>query len=337
MIVDFVCSNQDVSSGSYRIWIRDVIPVMRNLGVDARIISSVRDIRSKSIVILSKGDVAHRQFIDNSHVVGAINIASNDLTPLDFIICGSVEERLSLLQNNKNVYIVNLIESMYENYALKKHIDSNCLVLGYHGSYTHLAKLEFGFVKAFREVTDEGKSLIFSCVTNEPHKAQEILRVIGMPMERVDSKKWCFDTMPNDLYKMDIGIVPNTTQMESIGAIRNMTSVDAGLYTTDYISRYKNKSNPGRAFVFFQMGIPVITDLTPSNMPMFFDEKAGSLAYTSHSWKSSIQRFLIAEERNLVARFASERFQKLYSKTDDIKILVSGIKEIEGKKSTDEQ
>ena len=136
---------------------------------------------------------------------------------------------------------------------------------------------------------------------------------------------------------MDIGIVPNTTQMESIGAIRNMTSVDAGLYTTDYISRYKNKSNPGRSFVFFQMGIPVITDLTPSNMPMFFDEKAGSLAYTSHSWKSAIQRFFSAEERNSVARAATERFRKLYSKTDDIKNLVDGIKDLEGKKTADEQ
>ena len=39
-----------------------------------------------------------------------------------------------------------------------------------------------------------------------------------------------------------------------------------GLYDTDYFFRMKNKSNPGRMFVFIQHGIPVIADLTPSNL-----------------------------------------------------------------------
>ena len=68
--------------------------------------------------------------------------------------------------------------------------------------------------------------------------------------------------------------VPNITQINS----KSFPSDSAlGLYNTDYILRMKNKSNAGRAFVFHQLGIPVVADITPSNFHIMGGDDCGYL------------------------------------------------------------
>ena len=142
MKIDFVASNQSLSVGSYRIWINDTQNYFKKYGVDSRICRNISEIRDDSIIIFSKGDYHRCSALDTTRVVGAINVSADDIgLPLDFIIAGSIEEKKSLETNYDNVHIVNLIEQLYENYSLKIHTDKKDLIIGYHGSYTHLFKL----------------------------------------------------------------------------------------------------------------------------------------------------------------------------------------------------
>ena len=65
MRIVFLCRNQDITVGSYRIWIHDLHKTLTELGIDAIIADPSYDYRlieKDDIIILSKGDadLCHR-------------------------------------------------------------------------------------------------------------------------------------------------------------------------------------------------------------------------------------------------------------------------------------
>ena len=333
MKIDFVALDKHMHVGSYRIWVHDVVNHLQEIGVDAKIVSSGPEVRSDSVLIFSKGDYHNCLNVPRDRIMGAINIAATDTDlPLDFIIVGSIEEKKSLERYYDNVVIVNLIETLYTGLDLKKHEKKQEIKIGYHGSFTHLGKLHpmHGFSSAFRELTDLGHNLTLTCVTDKVDEANAILEKIGIPKERTHVKLWDFNTILDDILSFDIGIVPNVTDLNNIyrGEITKVVSTMDGWYDTDYAYRFKNKSNAGRAFVFIQAGIPVITDLTPSNLPIFHDEKAGSIAVCKNTWQKSITRFMDHDERNKAAQAAIKKFEEQYDIKKDVINLVNTIEKI---------
>lgn len=334
MQIDFISSNNDLAIGSYRIWIHNAKKVLQEMNHDVQIVTSHHLSRKDSIVIFSKGDYQDAKSVGREKIVGAINVdPRHSNIEFDFVICGSIEEKLSLQTSYKNVYVVNLIEIGYESCKQKIHTQKDNLVIGYHGSYTHLSKLSNGFVEAFYQMKQVVKDLKIKVITDRPDKALEILVNLGLQDKDVISKKWKYESFLEEISEIDVGIVPNITFFDHhIPDLRKLTSTDAGLYQTDYFLRMKNKSNPGRNFVFFQAGIPVISDLTPSGMPMFYDEKCGSIAICKNTWYSSLRRFLDADERNNVAAIAYNRFVEMYDFRRDIQMLVSNLEKIKNVK-----
>lgn len=324
--IDFLCSNQDIKVGSYRIWIHDSAEIMKNLGFDVEIHRTFETLRKDSVVILSKGDSHQRAYLPDDRTVGAINISADSKVNLDFVIVGSIEEKKSIEKFCDNVFIVNLIEKMYEDSSLKIHQSKENITIGYHGSYTHLYKLKYGFVEAFNDIIKTGKKLNLVTLTNDPGLSGKILSDIGLNKEDFKNILWSFSTAKEVIQSFDIGIVPNCSDlMFEIENLKNTTSVDRGLYNTDFAIRFKNKSNAGRSFVFNQLGIPVISDLTPSNMPMYHDELCGLVAICKKSWKNSIEKLSDENLRNVISNEAYKRYREIYSMERDIANLVREI------------
>jgi len=326
MKIDFISTDPRIEIGSYRIWVHDLSQMLRFLGHDARVLTDPRSVRVDSVVIFSKGDYLLAKDV-NCRARGAINISSDTSYDfLDFIIVGSIEEKLSVLRNYDNVHIVNLIEAMYENFDLKQHENKKTLTIGYHGSYTHLSKVQFGFVKAFNSLKEDGLDIRFKTVTNQPKFATQICNQLGLNAEH---SLWNFKTIASEIKEFDIGIVINCSDITQMHPqLMNLTNTHSGLYTTDYAYRYKNKSNPGRNFVLYQLGIPVICDLTPSNIPMIFDESCGKIAACEKTWKMAIQSLKQAEVRNFIARNAKNRFLSMYNREKEALDLVSFLEKL---------
>ena len=83
---------------------------------------------------------------------------------------------------------------------------------------------------------------------------------------------WLQEKMFNRILSFDIGVVPNAT----ISGVDSESPLE-GYFSTDYDMRFKNKSNAGRAFVFHQLGIPVVADITPSNFHVMGNPDCGYL------------------------------------------------------------
>jgi hypothetical protein len=329
MKIDFICSKQDLSIGTYRILVHDLSKVLIQLGHDVKVYKSVSETRSDSVVIYGKGDVSRRD-LNDTRVCGAISLSGDSRQNFDFSIVNSVEEKKSVQHLCKETVVINLVEKMYEGTPLKTHTSTDALVIGYHGSYTHLPKIEIdGFSDAFVDLIRQGKKLRLLCVTNDQGMTEKILRSANIPMQFVENYLWKYETAKNLIARSDIGILPNLTPLkDDTQLLENCDSV-RGTYNTDYIYRFKNKSNPGRSFVFIQLGIPVITDLTPSMMPMYYDETCGAVATNKHTWHEALNRFSDSKERDRSARFAYDRFLNLYSMERDAYNLVSAIERIQ--------
>jgi glycosyltransferase involved in cell wall biosynthesis len=58
----------------------------------------------------------------------------------------------------------------------------------------------------------------------------------------------------------------------------------------NFIMRFKETTNNGRAYVFAQYGIPVVADMTPSSCALFGESEYGYVAYSTNQWFNALQR-----------------------------------------------
>jgi hypothetical protein len=337
--IDWLVSNPDPTVGSYRIWIRDAHKVLKKFGIDSKIIhrtSNTRwdeEIRQGSFIILSKGD-AHlsTQFASekckklfNYSGLGAINVPvpkeRGKAYPLDFVIAGSVEEKLSLSEYYPNVVLVNLIENIYSDKPLKIHKPVEQINIGYHGWHPHIDALKYwSFAEVLNQVSKTTQVKV-TTVTNCQKKTSEALAKFPLKNIYLEHKRWSFNDVVNDISEFDICIVPNCKNISKT-TFRANENPNVGEYETDYVLRFKNKSNAGRAFVAYQLGIPVISDLTPSNMPMLHDSNCGFIVDGGNGFYNSLFTLLNHQNRNIVAANAHKRFNEIYSFKGDLLRLI---------------
>ena len=331
MRIVFICSNQDISVGSYRIWINDLSETLTEIG-ESSVIHHPNDkieLTNDDIVILSKGDaqyaVAARKAFPNIKM-GVVNLSA-DLKnlPIDFVIVGSIEE-MDSLANYHNVFLYPLIERMFENSPKKIHeANSNfsSLKLCFHGHFPHLTKFNPHLSAAIEEFDRLFCPVELKIITGNPNIKWDF----GRPeIDNIVIKKWDFNTIGSDIQSSDVGIVPNVTDYSP--QVRGTTNINFGLYDTDYFLRFKNKSNAGRCFVFHQLGIPVIADLTPSNFHIMGDPKNGYLVLSKEGWMRAFRNLTDHDHRDTIAKNAKETFESLYSPHEWARRLVSGLREL---------
>ena len=322
MKILFISNNQDISLGSYRIWVHDLNLYFRECGIDSTIGDRDSRIDEYDTIICAKSDTHSAIRIKKdfpNKKVGVVNLSADSKgLPIDFVIVGSLEE-MDSLSHYENVFLYPLIERMYQNKMdYQMHSPINKLRIGFHGHYPHLSKFEPNLKNALEKVGGNVELLV---ITGNPNFKWKI----GRPNIDIVIKSWNINTIKDDLLSCVIGVVPNMTCLN----VENLpTSVDLGLYNTDYIARFKNKSNAGRCFVFHQLGIPVITDLTPSNFHILGDPKNGFIAYNENSWLKALGKLQNHNLRREIADNAKKEFDRLYNPHDWATRLYKNILEI---------
>lgn len=121
-------------------------------------------------------------------------------------------------------------------------------------------------------------------------------------------------------------IVSNICNFSNVLSNFKMESMpDRGWGNTDYFVRFKNKTNAGRAFVFYQHGIPVIHDISLSNFEMMGATKEYLVAHDSDSWIREIEKLRSHDIRNRVSEIYLKKFKENYNPHFWAKALVSKI------------
>ncbi|MBT3273106.1 MAG: glycosyltransferase, partial [Spirochaetales bacterium] len=119
----------------------------------------------------------------------------------------------------------------------------------------------------------------------------------------------------------DIGLVPGITHI-SHDEQKTWFKEMAGRYpgrsgfkgAGPYLLRFKGFSNAGRAFVFHQLGIPVVACFMPSHFHILGNPDCGYLAHSTEGWLKGLRELCSSvERRQKIADAAAIEFQRLYN------------------------
>jgi hypothetical protein len=328
--VTFFSDTQNINTGSYRIWVWDLNKTFLENGIDSRIV--YHDISKIShdcdVVVFCKSAykrVQEFKQINNRALVGAINVSCDYYSSLiDFVIVGSAEEYASLGAYD-NVFVYPLIERKFEKITRKVHVEKNdCLKICFHGHYPHLFKFEPFLKNAIERFDEKVMPVELHVITGNPEYEWKK----GRPNVKVIIHKYGED-ISSIIQSCDVGVVPNISDLRiTVPDITKITSVDFGLYNTDYFFRLKNKTNAGRAYVFYQHGIPVIHDLSPSNFELMKLTGYNICAHDSNSWFRELRRLKNPNERERVSKAYFCAFKEHFDPHSHAKKLIEKIGEI---------
>ena len=297
--------------GSYRIWIKDLFELGGRLGFPVE----KGNLPDTEILIFPKDQadtaLSHKKKYPDL-IIGVVNPRPGP-TSLDFCICGSIEERDSLLPFFSKALIFPLVESMFSSW--KSHKSGSPLCIGYHGNSIHLNSLQPTIASALKRFSED-EPIRLLIITDQRWEYQWITqKVDGIETEVV---LWDHKTVESYLLEIDIGIVPScyteiTACTPHWGQKLSKHLID---FEDDLILRFKQKTNAGRCFVFHQLGIPVIADFAPAHFHILGDPRCGVLAHSDAGWLHGLQRLTDARERSIVASNAFQRFSQLYNRED---------------------
>ena len=312
--VAFLATNQDLTWGSYRILVHDLSLTLQELGASTAIVSSVDALNEVSprVAIVNKSDATHvpavQQSLGQDVLIGLIQPPRDfSLESIDFAVVVSREEESSLAAC-EHILFYPLIERLFHNSPMKEHQEALPLKVFYHGHAQHLNRFEAGLSSALDSFHSEC-AIELHVVTSE----EGLDWSSGRPqMVPVHVHKWELSSVAKLLLEADIGIIPNVTDYKDRIPEEEVRIDERGFYHTDYCVRFKNKSNAGRAFVFHQLGIPVIADLTPSHLHLLGNPACGAIASDETGWLRGLRRFRSSNERNEVAKNARDEFNRLY-------------------------
>ena len=316
MKICFYTTNKNISTGSYRIWSHDLNLYLNENGHDSIEVNNASEITDCDVIILSKNDASAALPLKKAFpnkLVGTINTAADvPKIDCDFVIVGSLEEKASLSRYS-NVFYFPLIERMNQPEELyKSHEQKEELIVGFHGSFSHISNLGFqnkAILKAIKEFSEEQK-VILKIITNPE---ASLPPMPDFPRWKTKIIPWNYRTITKNILDCDIGIVPNIGYLPLSDLKNPENNSNKGYYASDYLLRFKNKSNAGRSFVFHQLGIPVVTDLTPSNFHIMGSGECGHIVYGYEGWLNAFRDLNNHKKRQIIADTAKEEFDRLYN------------------------
>lgn len=261
--------------------------------------------------------------------IGVIQPSDNNKDSLkkiflsDFLICGSILEKDYYLKYKKKCFIFPLIEIIEKNFQKKT---NKTLKLGYHGNLEHLISFPDQLIIALEKLSKEIK-LELIVVYNKK------LGDWKKPNIKISEYDWTFDTMKEQMRNVDIGLVPSLRKNNFLNRksfLRNiffkLTNNTKSNMINDYSIQFKNNTNAGRAFVFHQLGIPVVSDFSPENFIINGNPKCGFLANSEEGWYNAIKqlnndKFL----RESISENAIEKFEEIFNPKKFIEFFISEI------------
>lgn len=262
------------------------------------------------VVGLAKLDASTKEHVDK-------------LRKADFLIADSHSQRDYYLKYNDNIVTIPLIEEMPDVY--KRHTQQEQIVLSYHGNKEHLKSFDPILKNALERIDDvyDIKLLAIYDIESLGMWSEGAPDIDIEHVQHSKSKNW--NRIHRRLVEADIGLVPAGGSL-SYDARDELLHQTIDFFTpwtrNDYIQRFKSNSNAGRAFVFMQLGIPVVA--TPiSELRFVIDEgKTGFTALTEEAWIDSITRLHQSVQlREDISQNAYEVMNGQYSPTSAAKKL----------------
>lgn len=310
----------DRTVGSSRIWVYDLGDYLKDAGHHVSIRAKTES-GGFDVVIFGKGsfsqEAVKKARKDNTRsIIGWINPSISPqentdetrqrLVDVDFFIVGSIEERDSLLRYKETIVIFPLVEGLYT--RIKKHTDHLPIVIGYHGNTDHMEEFHPHVTEAINSLSLEVPLRMIAIHT--PNPGWEWTR--GRPGIEVEQVPWALNNIEEQLLRCDIGVVPGITPISDVDRDRIVQTSETG-YDTDYLIRFKNKSNAGRSFVFHQLHIPVVAAFMPSHFHILGNPDCGFLAHSTEGWLYGLRALASsARTRSRMARAAKAEFDRLY-------------------------
>lgn len=230
----------------------------------------------------------------------------------DFVIVGSIEERDYYYKYKNKVLIFPLIEKMFN--KTKKHEECSPITIGYHGNLDHLTQFH-PYLKEALDVLSREIPVKLIAIYNKKDLPSWTM---GRPNINIEEVQWEYETIEDVLLQCDIGLVPGLAPIsarakKNIFYFMKCFQKSRGSFSTDYLLRFKNTTNSGRAFVFHQLGIPVISDFIPSSFHILSNPKCGYLANSKEGWLFALRELCgSAEIRQEIAKNAKDEFHRLY-------------------------
>ena len=324
MKINFLSTNPNMNTASYRIWVHDLSNTLRELKHEVDVFNDISKIQNNSdVIILCKSSFRYAKLIkekNSKSLVGAINIPGDHVDDnIDFVIVGSVEEYASM-GYYKNVFIYPLIERKFQNTKIKNHTnEKETFNILFHGNYPHLFKFEPFLKSAIEKFDKDFKKIVLKVITSN----KEFNWKVGRPNVKIEMYNYDKNFI-NIAQSCDICVVPNVSDIRLfVNNIQSITSVEYGLYNTDYFLRMKNKTNSGRAYVGYQLGLPVVHDLCPSSLEILCKSKHVFCAHDEASYIKEFTRLLDCNLRNKVAKDNKITFEKHYDPHNHAKKLIT--------------
>ncbi len=252
-----------IKVGSVRVHVHNLYKYLKQINVNITL-NDWNDYQTYDIVIFGK-NVNINELIkakrDNDKIlIGDINPSDakfNKVDIVDFFVVGCIEEKDYYLKYKKQILIFPQIEIFKEN--IKIHRKKKEIIIGYHGNKMHIDG-----------ISNELKCALIRLSKEQRIKLHLIYDVASLGKTKMDRQinceyiQWDLDTFAHKIQECDIGIAPSLTKIPNfLQKLIKVIPSKSG-FNNDVITRYKNTTNAGRTFVFFQLGIPVNESISPS-------------------------------------------------------------------------
>jgi glycosyltransferase involved in cell wall biosynthesis len=316
---------KDIEIGSSRIFVYNISHWLTQLGYDINL-NDWDHYSNSDVVIFGKSveaeDIKKAKLRNPELVCGVIH--PSDLTikkrevmdECDFFVVGNIVEKDYYYQYKDNVFTFPDLERFP--IKIKKHENHEPIIFGYHGNFHHLTQFHPYLKPALEKLADEisVKLLVIS------DEERAVSWRLGRPNIEIEFIQWRLDGIQDQVLQCDIGLVTGLTPIGNgdkkiIFNLLKWKQGEVPAFENDYLIRFKNTTNLGRAFVFFQSGIPVISDFLPSNFHILANPSCGYLAHHTEGWLQALRQLSkSAERREEIARNALKAFQHYYNPLD---------------------
>src|SRR5262245_39916770 len=241
----------------------------------------------------------------------------------DGLLVSSVEQRDAFYRLNRNIFVYFMFPPMRA--AVRRHEQTEPLVIGYHGNRVHLESIAHSVRPALEELGRRRPVELWALYNIEARGRA----VRGVPDERfvrVRHIQWTPDREPgtqvsprfyDTLARADIGIVPSELPVRGRRDALAATAYpepEPAYEPFDFLVRYKASTNAGRLYPFAQLGIPVVADFVPSAAQFVLDGESGLLASSPHGWLAALET--LADSAGLRERLAAGLRERLTAAYD---------------------
>ena len=213
----------------------------------------------------------------------------------DALIVGSLEQRDAQLKYNSNVFIYYMFPDIQP--MFKKHAASQPTIIGYHGNKEHLFNFSPHINAALDRLAAEYPVELWLMynITKLGLVTTRLPRLI-----KTRHIQWSPANYSQLLSRCDIGLVNNIipTPRDFLHVVNQPLTRYFNLNLRPYRAhdtqvRFKYSTNPGRVYVFSQLGIPVISDFAPSMSQVIRDDYSGLIVNSSTGWYWAMKKLLL--------------------------------------------